>query len=684
MKFKKIGTKMLVSLLLVSVLSMILMTTVSYVNSKNVIQSQIEQNMNAELQAQISNIQIRMQMITAIANQTAKNVESSYTTTSLAQYEELQSKLIFDSDLILGCGIWFEPNVYDANEKYVGPYVYKEGTDAVTTYDYSNAEYDYFSYDWYKSATTGTGEATFTELYYDETLDTTMTSCTVPMYDKNNTFLGVITIDVEITSIQDLINQIRIGEGGRVQLLTKEGLYIAHTDAEKEMKQNITEDSNKSVIDMGKEMINSEQGKSEITIDNVDYNTYFSTVTDLGWKILIQIPKAEINGPIQALLLKLIGISFVAILLTIAVIISQVRYVTKNIKKVNTFVLRLSDGDFSTPEIEIKTKDELGQMGKALNNMLNSNKTIIQTIASDSTQVRDISEGLDITATKLATNYKKIEETLIVISEDMMSSSAATEEVNASVEEVNASINILAQETNKSYDMSIGIKGRATNIEKKSADSYEQAISLVKVNESNLNRSIDDAKIVESIGAMADVISQIAEQVNLLSLNAAIEAARAGEHGRGFAVVANEIGRLASQTTSTVDDIKMTTTQVKTAFDNLMLNSEQLLTFLKETVTPDYKTFVDVANQYGQDANDIEATSTKIATMTENIEKIIYEVVEAIQNIAEASQNTVENSGSIISNMDMVSELVNDIAHDVTKEKEISGSLDVMVKKFKL
>jgi methyl-accepting chemotaxis protein len=675
---------MLSILLSVSMLFMVLLSMVSYMSSKEIIQNQIQRNMDAELKAQINIIQLKMQKISTMAIQIAKNVETTYTSTSLSQYEEVLGKLIYDSELALGSGIWFEPYVYDKKEIFVGPYIYKDGDKPVTTYEYSNNEYNYFSYGWYNNAKASKGEAIFSILYYDETLNTTMTSCSVPMFDKDNKFIGVVTVDTEISAITDLINQLRVGEEGRALLFTEAGLYITHDDSTKVMKENITESTNQSLALLGMEILENESGSRQFEVDGKKYDGYYSTVGELGWKILIQIPKSEVDEPLNLLLTKLGGISVIAILFVALAIIVQVRYLTKHIKKVKNFALSISEGDFSIPELEIKTHDELGQMGIALNKMLLSNKKIIKTIATDSDNINSVSNELDETTIVLATNYGTMEGAIKGINESMMSSSAATEEVNASVEEVNAAIIYLSQEAGKSHELARDIKVRASDVEKKSEASYEEAIKLAVENETNLNQSIEDAKIVDSIVVMADGISNIAKQVNLLSLNASIEAARAGEHGKGFAVVANEIGRLAAQTTSTVDGIQKTVTKVQGAIGNLMENSKQLLLFVKENVTPDYKTFVEVANQYGQDADDIEETVNQIVDMTQNIERIIAEVGDAILNISEGTQNTALNTGTLISNMDTVSGLVDKITRMVSNEKEIADQLEDVVKKFKL
>lgn len=682
--FRKINTKMLCIMLSIIILSMLVLTYASYLSSKSTIQTQIQENMDASLKSQLALITNQMDEVSSLATHIARNVQATYKNTPLEQYEMILGDTIFDNDLVIGSGIWFEPYLYDGKEKYIGPYVYKEGNKAVTTYDYSNAKYDYFQYDWYKNATTGSKAPVFSALYYDETMKVTMSSCTVPMYDRDNKLIGVVTADIDLSNVTDLINEIKIGEEGSVMLFNSDGLYLTSKDPALIMKASLTDSDNASLAALGKEILQKDTGSSSFTQEGRVYYAFYATVKDFNWKVLIQIPKSEVEAPLKTLLTRLITISAIMLLLATIAIITQVRSLTGNIKKVNQFALSLAQGNYQIPQLSIKTKDELGQMGHSLNQMLQANKAILTTIVADSSEISEVSNQLDDSTNKLAGNYDSIENEIRSINENMMSTSAATEEVNASVEEVTASIVFLSGETSISKDMATGIKDRAVQIKLQSEEAYRISSQIALEKEHNLQKSLEDAKIIDSIGAMASDISTIAEQVNLLALNASIEAARAGEHGKGFAVVAKEIGVLASRTSSSVSTIQQNVSLVQASIDQLMLHSKELLGFIKDTVNPDYMRFVDVAAQYGRDANAIDETVTKIAAMTGNMEHIVTEVGEAIQNITEVTQNTTSNTNTILENMEVTSDLISLIAKMVTNEREISDNLDAIVKQFKL
>ena len=217
-----------------------------------------------------------------------------------------------------------------------------------------------------------------------------------------------------------------------------------------------------------------------------------------------------------------------------------------------------------------------------------------------------------------------------------------------------------------------------------SVQSFQESTDLSERYQKNVEESIENAKVVDSIGVLADVIAGIAEQINLLSLNASIEAARAGEQGRGFAVVAGEIGKLASETAKAVDEIKQTIDKIQNSFNGLIKDTDILLQFIMNRVTPDYKSFVEVAEQYGLDAEAITTTTNNIVEKTGFIHQIISEVTDAITNIAESSQEVSTSSAIIMEAIDEASNVVEQVNDKSIEQETVSRELTDIVKTFKL
>jgi methyl-accepting chemotaxis protein len=622
--------------------------------------------------------------ISILAGQIARNVESSYTTTNMDVYETMLSKTIFDNNMILGSGIWFEPFAIKSNEKYVGTYVYKDGDNALTTYEYLKEDYDYSSKEWYKIIPSDSKSPVYSKLYYDATMGKTLTSCVAPMYSSDGSLIGVVTVNIEMNALQNMINNILVGDKGFISLLDNKGYYLTNRGEKSAVKQNVLTSKNSSLKELGSKIYENEQGEGEYISEGMKYKVYYANITQFGWRILVQVPITEVERPVNELALLLALILAAALALSAIVIILQTNVLTKSIRRSNIFAMNLAKGDFTTKPLEVKGKNELSQLEHSLNTMLFGNKEVIKSIALGTDNVRKTSQDLNSSAFYLTKEYETIKDAIGEVNEAMTNASATTEELNASVEEVHSSIEILTLETDESTKMINKIKERAQAVGERSQASYSRAGLLVKENELNLECSIEDAKIVNSIGQMAQNISEIAEQVNLLALNASIEAARAGDAGRGFAVVAKEIGNLASQTTYTVAEIQQTTGEVLHAFDNLMNHSTGLLKFLKETVTNDYGEFVSTAKQYGQDALQIQEVLNKISHMTLGIDRIMKDVGDAISDIAEGAQNTAVNGNTIQNNVTSLAEIVATISEVIESEKEISTELTKMVGKFRI
>ncbi|MEY8352344.1 methyl-accepting chemotaxis protein [Lachnospiraceae bacterium 54-53] len=472
-----------------------------------------------------------------------------------------------------------------------------------------------------------------TDPYYDPTLNMMMASCTAPVYDSQNKFIGAVTVDMELGDIDALIQSIKVGKNGTAMLTTGKGVYLSGTDKEKIADAvNITQDENGSLAAAAAVMVSGENGKASYEEGSETYNLYYDKVPGVGWIIMIKMPRSELEEPIAALDSKLMKLSAVALLCCIVAVLLQVGSIAGGLKRVKKFAGSLAEGDFTIQPLKSRGADELGQMSSSLNNMFTNNKEVIQRISIHAGGVNDASVRLNTESTGLLRQFGEITAYMGDVDKAMMSSSAAAEEVNASMAEVNSSVEVLAEETGKSSKMAGEIMERARQIEKNSRGAYENAIGISREREHDLQLAVENAKVVEKIGDMARIISNTASQINLLSLNASIEAVRAGEQGRGFAVVAREIGKLAKDTSEIVKEIEGTIDGVQKAFGVLMSGSESMLNFLKDTVTPDYNNFVDVGQQYGRDAISIEEISNEVAEMAENISQVMQDMSKMSEN----------------------------------------------------
>ncbi len=683
MKFKRISTQMLTWILPVVVIAMVILTMISASSCKTIVNNQIQQTLDATLDAQMAYIEEELNVVKNTAIPIADSVGATYKSTSMEEYEVMLSNIIQENDIVLGSGLWFEPYAYDEKEEYMGPYVMKDGGKVVTTYDYSNAEYDYFSQEYYQISKSSK-EPVITDPYYDATSGLIMSTCTMPMFDGDK-FLGCVTVDIELSSIQEIISNISIGKTGSAMLTTAEGTYMGGVSDELlQQAATIQNDSNTSLAKAGANIIANKEGIETYQNGKNTYNLYFKAIPSTGWIVIIQMSQSELFQPVRNLVMKLIIVAIIAAILIAIIVLYQVLSISGNINNVQKFASALSDGDFTVQSLKVNSKNELGRMGTALNTMYESNRAVIKSISEHAGNMNFSSEALNESAGVLTNKFTEIRTEMMQINDAMTSTSAATEEVNASVEEVNASVTMLATETNQSMDMADSIQKRASEVEESSRVSSRQAKELAAEFEVQLKSSIENSKIVESIGELADSIAGIAEQINLLSLNASIEAARAGEQGRGFAVVAEQIGKLAGETSDTVGEIQNTISDVQEAFRLLTEDAHSMLDFVQNKVNSDYDVLVDTAEQYGKDAGFFADSSRKISEMSENIHHIMNEVTMAVQSIAESSVETTTVSGAVNEAVEEVSTSVSDVASMAQQSHDIASDLEEVVSKFKL
>ena len=688
MKKMSLRAKMLLCILPVMAIAMILLTVIATSKSKEAIRAATSKQMEENVVANVKGIEGTLDIVKNTANNITEMVSTSYKFVQMENYAGTLTEIIKQNDSVLGAGLWFEPYTFNKDEQYVGPYWYKEGGQVVETWDYSNADYDYLNQEYYVNAKSlSHGQAKITDPYYDATSGKIMSTCSAPIYD-NGTFVGCVTVDMELTNIQDMVKSVQIGRTGTAMLTSSDGTYLYTQDnAKVQNAVKITADDNASLATAGSTVMStntSDVNEVYFTEGKDTIMLLYTTIPDVNWKAMIRMSTTEMDETVRSLTTLLIVLCVVALVIGAAIIYIFVLSISKSINNVKDFAGSLASGDFTVQKIVSKSGDELGQMSDSLNNMFENNRDVISKISDGSIQVSETSTGLANMASELSSQFTSIQGNISGVNDAMMSSGAATEEVNASVEEVNASVHQLAAETEKTSEEATDIKSRAREIEKQAGQAYDYAISIAEQREADLIEANEKAKVVDQIGTLADTIAEIADQINLLSLNASIEAARAGDAGKGFAVVASEINKLASSTSEAVEQIRDTIDGVQEAFGTLSSSSGELLAFIKDTVTPDYDKFVTVAKQYGNDADSFGGSSENIAQMVENIRASMEEVSKAIQNIAESTQDTADLSSRVNDSVMAAADVVSNVNDMSSKQEEIAGTLGEIVGKFKL
>lgn len=344
--------------------------------------------------------------------------------------------------------------------------------------------------------------------------------------------------------------------------------------------------------------------------------------------------------------------------------------------------LDAKEGDL-TERVPVKSKDEIGQMSAGINNFMEQLQGIVRELKTESENMAESSQV--------------ITEQIMESNESASNVSAATEQMAASMEEISATLGQLSNGSNnvlsevQSMDTSVkdgvglvqDIKQRATKMHRSTLEGKENTSRTIMQIREALQAALEDSRSAQKINEMTQEILSITSQTNLLSLNASIEAARAGEAGRGFAVVAGEIRGLADSSAEAANNIQHISALVTEAVEKLAKNAEEMLQFVDEKVMKDYDDFVEIVEQYKQDADSVDEILSGVAANTAGINETMEDMNTGINDISTAVEENAKGITNVADSAVTLVEAMSEIQKETERNQQISEKLNGEVSRFK-
>lgn len=430
-------------------------------------------------------------------------------------------------------------------------------------------------------------------------------------------------------------------------------------------------DNKEAFLSMADELTSSGRNVADIIKELVNFNIDMADQSNKD--SIAMYNKAQIT----TIIIIVVGIILSIVL---GIVISQL--IAGPLKKVVALVEQVAQGDL-TQTTDIDSKDEVGVLAKSMNNMVGNLRTMMQEVLHTAEMVAASSEELTASSEQTSRATEEITMSIQGIAEGAETSTASLEESSTGLEEVTLGIQNIAESSN-----TISESGSlATSQAKAGGEFVEKTVQQIQAINQSVNESGEAIKSLDKrsqeIGEITKVITEIANQTNLLALNAAIEAARAGEHGKGFAVVADEVRKLAEQSQQSSTQISELIKEIQVDMSRSNNSIEQVKTDVNEGLTiigkteESFKVILDSLNNVSIQIDEMAATAEQMSASAQ-------EVSANVASSASVSREASMNSQSVAASTEEQLASMEEISSASSGLSQMAMNLQELISKFKL